>query len=357
MVLGFDETFVLDIDHRPNPTVSESGSIPLVDLSPLLAGAGGDQRGSPAPPWLVEQVEGACRDWGFFQVVNHGVPTGPLERVRSAAEEFFALAAEEKRRVRRDEENPLGYNDKEYTKNVRDWKEMFDFTADERMLIPASAEPGEKRLVEIKNRWPEYPPELREACKEYTKAVEGLAYKLLELISLTLNLPAKRLNGYFEESTSIIRLLHYPPCPSPHLAMGVGRHKDSGGLTVLTQDEVGGLEVKRKSDGEWVRIKPIPNSYIVNIGAIIQVWSNDKYESVEHRVAVNSEKERFSVPFFLNPAHDTMVRPLEELVSEEAPAKYHEYNWGMFLKARKTSNFKNLGVENLQISHFRKEGC
>lgn len=86
----------------------------------------------------------------------------------------------------------------------------------------------------------------------------------------------------------------------------------------------------------------------------MQVWSNDRYESVEHRVSVNSDKERFSIPFFFNPAHDANIKPLEELVSEESPEKYHEYNWGKFFKTRKNSNFKNLGVENIQIYHFRK---
>lgn len=115
----------------------------------------------------------------------------------------------------------------------------------------------------------------REAGKEYARAMEKLAFTLLELISLTLSLPAKRLNGFFhgQSRSTFIRLNHYPPCPASHLALGVGRHKDGGALTILAQDDVGGLDVKRKSDGEWVRVKPIPNSYIINVGDIIQVRS------------------------------------------------------------------------------------
>lgn len=94
---------------------------------------------------------------------------------------------------------------------------------------------------------------------------------LLELISLTLNLPPKRLYAFFEEQTTFIRLNHYPPCPYPDLALGVGHHRDSGALTVLYQDSVGGLDVKRRSDGEWVRVKPIPDSFVINIGDVIQV--------------------------------------------------------------------------------------
>ncbi|KAJ0961041.1 hypothetical protein J5N97_000942 [Dioscorea zingiberensis] len=348
MVIEVDQAFIQEAEHRPKPTISDAGGIPVIDLSPILRYPIPSDPADPFPDELsdlIAEIGAACQDWGFFQVVNHGVELELLERVQAAAREFFALPVEEKRRVKRDDVNPLGYYDTEHTKNVRDWKEVFDFILNE----------SESDLLQLKNQWPEYPPELREACEEYVEGVQKLAYKLLELIALSLNLPAKRFNGFFEDSTNFVRLNHYNPCPSPDLVLGVGRHKDSRALTVLYQDEVGGLDVKRKADGEWVRVKPTPNSFIINVGDIIQVWSNDKYESVEHRVSVNSEKERFSIPFFFSPALSTNVKPLEELVNEENPARYEEYNWGEFFKARKDSNFKKLGKENLQIYHFRKK--
>lgn len=114
---------------------------------------------------------------------------------------------------------------------------------------------------------------VRKACEEYVEDVKKLAYKLLELIAMSLNLPAKRLNEFFEDSISYTRLNHYNPCPSPDLVLGLGRHKDGGALTILFQDEVGGLDVKRKVDGEWVRVKPVHDSFIVNIGDVMQVCS------------------------------------------------------------------------------------
>lgn len=111
----------------------------------------------------------------------------------------------------------------------------------------------------------------REACEEYTQEVEKLALKLLGLIARSLGLPENRFNSYFKDQSTRIRLNHYPPCPSPQLALGVGRHKDGGALTVLAQDDVGGLEVKRKTDGEWVRVNPTPNAYIINLGDTLQV--------------------------------------------------------------------------------------
>lgn len=111
----------------------------------------------------------------------------------------------------------------------------------------------------------------REICEEYGREVEKLGFKLLELISLSLGLPADRLRVFFKDQTSFLRFNYYPPCPSPHLALGVGRHKDGGALSVLAQDDVGGLEVRRKSDGEWIPVKPIPDAYIINIGDAVQV--------------------------------------------------------------------------------------
>ncbi|XP_057494963.1 jasmonate-induced oxygenase 2-like [Actinidia eriantha] len=344
-----DSAFIQAIEHRPKLAVTEAEGIPLIDLSPL------NSSDPTAIARLVAEIGSACKNWGFFQVINHGVPLDCREKIESASKTFFTQSLEEKSKVRRGELNPMGYHDAEHTKNVRDWKEIFDFVVEIPTVIPASHEPDDKELKMLHNQWPEYPPNFREAWEDYTRETEKLSYKLLELISLSLGLPAKRFNEFFKDQTSFMRLNYYPRCPVPHLALGVGRHKDAGALTVLAQDDVGGLEVKRKTDGEWIRVKPTPDAYIVNVGDTIQVWSNDKYESVEHRVMVNSDKERFSIPFFFNPAHYTMVEPLKELLDgHQHRAKYEAFNWGKFVAARNVSNFKKLDVENIQIYHFRK---
>ncbi|KAK4477063.1 hypothetical protein RD792_016268 [Penstemon davidsonii] len=344
-----DPAFIQAIEHRPKSETIEVEGIPLIDLSPLNL----PEFNSDAVSHLVTEIGEACKNWGFFQVINHGVPLKASEKIQLAAKKFFHLPKEEKKKVSRDEINPYGYYDTEHTKNVRDWKEVFDFTLQNPMILPASHDPDDKDLRKLFNHWPENPPELREACEEYAAEVKKLSFKLLELIALSLGLTKDRLNDFFEDHTSFIRLNYYPPCPISDLALGVGRHKDAGALTVLAQDDVGGLQVKRKTDGEWILVKPTPNAFIINVGDIIQVWSNDKYESVEHRVKVNSEKERFSIPLFVNPAHYTLVEPLEELVGEQNPAKYKAYNWGKFFVTRKLSNYKKLDVENVQIYHFK----
>ncbi|KAG7022434.1 Protein DMR6-LIKE OXYGENASE 1 [Cucurbita argyrosperma subsp. argyrosperma] len=345
--LAFDASFIQPIQHRPKlEPVDPIDEVPTIDLS---------ISDSRSVEQLVSDIASACENWGFFQVINHGVPMELVARMEEVTKLFFDQGVDEKRKVKRDAANAMGYHDGENTKNVRDWKEVFDFLVKDRTLVPASHEPDDTNLRVLTNQWPQYPPGFRETCEEYAKELELLAYKLLGLICLSLGLSvADRLKGYFQdEQMSMVRLNRYPPCSSPDLVLGVGRHKDAGALTILAQDGVGGLQVRRKSDGEWIPVKPISNAYIVNIGDIVQVWSNDKYESVEHRVVVNTEKERFSIPFFFFPAHHTMVKPLEEVVNEQNPPKYREYNFGKFFASRNRSDFQKQKVENVQIDHFR----
>ncbi|KAL8525819.1 hypothetical protein ACS0TY_015167 [Phlomoides rotata] len=343
-----DPSFIQDAEHRANPQSIEAENIPLIDLSPLNLSSD-----SAALLDLVAEIGDACRNWGFFQVINHGVPSKCREKIESASRKFFALPKEEKSKVSRDVMNPFGYYDSEHTKNVRDWKEVFDLAVRDPIVFPASHEADDKELIELFNKWPEGFPEFRDACEEHIAEMEKLVFKLLKLVALSLGLPKDRFNTFFKDQTSRMRLNHYPPCPAPHLALGLGRHKDTGVLTVLAQDDVAGLEVKRKTDEQWILVKPCPDSYIINVGDILQVWSNDEYESVEHRVVVNGEKERFSIPYFLYPAHYTWVEPLEELISDEKPAKFKGYNWGKFRATRNYGNLRKLNVENIQISHFR----
>ncbi|CAL5333674.1 unnamed protein product [Camellia sinensis] len=273
--------------------------------------------------------------------------------MESVAKKFFALSEEEKGKVKRDINNPLGYYDAEHTKNVRDWKQLFDLAVENPAVFPASHEPDDQEIVEYFNHLPENLPEFREACERYAENVKTLGFKLVELISLSLGLPENRLTGFFKEGhASFIRINHYPPWPSPDLVLGVGQHKDSGGITILAQDDVGGLEVKRKTDGAWIRVQPIPDAFIVNLGDVMQAWTNEKYQCVEHRVVVNSDKERLSIGFFFNPAHHVNVESLSEFIDHLNPPKYRPYNYGKFFAARKVSNFKKLDVENIQLTHF-----
>ncbi|PNX79214.1 gibberellin 20 oxidase 1-like protein [Trifolium pratense] len=268
-MVEIDPDFIQAPEHRPKLNVIEAENIPVIDLSPILNNS--IEKDPLVFDELVKKIGNACKEWGFFQVINHGAPLESRQKIESVGKKFFGQKLEEKKKVRRDIVNVMGYYETEHTKNVRDWKEVFDFTVEEPTLIPASIDPHDKEVTHWYNQWPEFPPEMRETFQEYAQHMKTLALKIMELIALSLGLPPKKFHDFFKDETSWIRLNHYPPCPNPDIVLGCGRHKDSGALTVLAQDEVSGLEVRRKSDDEWVLVKPLPNAYIINVGDVIQV--------------------------------------------------------------------------------------
>lgn len=158
-----DVAFVQPLEHRPKPNNSAEivEGIPVIDLFQLTQNY--QSSGSiDAQTEIVSKIGNACRDWGFFQVINHGVPCELQQRVDATVKKFFDLSPEERRKVKRDETNPLGYYDTEHTKNVRDWKEVFDFTVIDPMVLPAAScqvHDQNYELHELRNQWPTYPPE------------------------------------------------------------------------------------------------------------------------------------------------------------------------------------------------------
>ena len=156
-----DPAFIQAFEHRPTPTIIEADGIPILDLSPIssLDHLPKTHVISKDMANLIAEVGEASEKWGFFQVINHGVPLEKLEKLELVARKFFALPLEEKNKVTRNEANLLGYYDTENTKNVRDWKEVFDFAVKDPTFMPISPEQLEAQLPV--NQWPDYPPELR----------------------------------------------------------------------------------------------------------------------------------------------------------------------------------------------------
>lgn len=152
-----DPAFIQALEHRPKSELIQADGIPLIDLSPLNS----PDFDPDALERLVSKIGEACEKWGFFQVINHGVPSQALEKIRLASRKFFWLPKEEKKKVSRDEVNPYGYYDTEHTKNVRDWKEVFDFTVLDPIYMPFSGEPDDTELKKLTSTWPDNPPELR----------------------------------------------------------------------------------------------------------------------------------------------------------------------------------------------------
>jgi len=324
--------------------------VPTIDLGPF-PGPDGDG--------VVTRVAEACRDWGFFQVVNHGIPADLVGRVWDETHAFFALPRAEKRRVARSAENPRGYYDRELTKNVRDLKEVFDFGY---LLHPELPDdhPANRAAVDGSNRWPEGVPGFRETMVEYFGACERLGRRIFEAFCLGLGLPAGTLAPHFEPHTSFVRLNYYPledPLDRQEAAgvtglgdLALGHHTDSGALTILLQDRVGGLQVQDGTD--WIDVPPVEGAFVINIGDMTQVWSNDRYRAALHRVRPMTRAARYSVPFFYNPSYETDCAPLP-IEGGEAP-RYRPINWGEFRRARTAGDFADYGAE-IQIADFRTD--
>ncbi len=325
-------------------------SPPIIDLTPL---AHGGEAG------VAAAVGAACRDWGFFQIVNHGIPEALIDKVWRQTAAFFDLPMAEKRQLLRSKDNPRGYYDRELTKNARDLKEVFDFGMEPYQDLP-SDHPKNRLPVDGYNRWPAGQPAFKETLTAYYKACEGLGQQLMQIFCLGLGVPRDRLTPYFgADHTSFIRLNYYPledplaPAESAGTTalgdMALHHHSDAGVLTILLQDDVGGLQCFAK--GEWFDVTPHPGALVINLGDMMQLWSNDTYVAALHRVRPITDRPRYSLPFFFNPSYATDCAPLEPLAATQG-ARYRPVNWGHFRQARTDGDYADYGKE-IQLEDFR----
>lgn len=333
-----------DLDQYP---VADSGAlidgVPVIDVAALVADVESAEARS-----AVDAIAEACREWGFFQVVNHGISVDLVGATWQETRRFFAAPADIRRAIMRTRENPWGYYNNELTKNKRDKKEVFDYTTDGRDPIYGAA-----------NRWPLLGDRFRSVLCEYRDACTVLSLKLLEAFCVGLDLPPAFMQDDFARShTGFIRLNYYPvrdpldgtDSAPPEADLGVHHHSDAGALTVLLQDAVGGLQVFR--DGYWHNIPPIEGALVVNTGDMMQVWSNDYYQAAVHRVLAMQETDRYSIPFFFNPTADTIVTPLPTTVSDSRPARYRPVPWSDFRARRTDGDYADYGPE-VQIADYR----
>jgi isopenicillin N synthase-like dioxygenase len=307
----------------------KTNSVPVIDINELRH------------PDTLAALDAACRHWGFFQVTNHGIPQDAIDDLFEEAHAFFERPLEFKREISRTKDNPWGFFDRELTKNEIDLKQVYDFG------------PGDGDA--IRPQWPRRMPGFRKSIHNYYRHSERLAYRLLAAISTNLGVsPGYLSRGFGRQHTSFLRVNYYPVCAgssSPRNGqMGVGQHTDAGALTLLLQDDQPGLEVF--GDNEWHLVEPRRDALVINIGDIVQVWSNDRYFAALHRVIASAEKSRFSVPFFLSPDYRTNYAPVPTMVTGDRPARYKEINWGEFRRRRADGDYADYGKE-VQIEQYR----
>lgn len=306
-------------------------TVPVIDI---------DRLHNPAS---LAAIDRACREWGYFQVTGHDIDQALIDEIFAVAREFFEQPREDKHRILRDANNPWGFFDRELTKNRLDWKEIYDFgPADGKFLRP---------------RWPSGPLRLRfePALRAYYASCQALALELLAAIASNLEVsPEVLAQGFDGAHTSFLRLNYYPRHPGgsaeEDVPFGVGEHTDSGALTLLLQNEQPGLEVCR--EGSWHLVPPLTGALLVNLGDMVQVWSNDRYKGVLHRVITNSAYDRYSVPFFLSPSYETTYEPLPTTITRHRPARYRRIHWREFRTLRAAGDYADLG-EEIQITRYR----
>ncbi|KAH6824337.1 2-oxoglutarate and oxygenase superfamily protein [Perilla frutescens var. hirtella] len=304
------DRYVKKPSDRPSLGGGSAGAeanIPVIDMAGLYSGDASLRRRTAA------LIDDACREWGFFQVVNHGVSHELLARSREVWREFFQLPLAEKQKLANSPATYEGYGSRlGVSEGISlDWSDYFFLH-----YLP----------VELRNeeKWPTLPVTCRELVAKYSREVVELCGKLMKIFASNLGLREDYLLEAFggdEELGACMRVNYYPKCPQPDLTLGLSAHSDPGGMTVLYPDEnVSGLQVRRGNT--WITVKPVPNAFIVNLGDQLQILSNENYKSVEHRVIVNSAKERVSLAFFYNPKGENVIKPAEELVTTEQPSRY-----------------------------------
>ncbi|KAJ7567431.1 hypothetical protein O6H91_02G146700 [Diphasiastrum complanatum] len=308
------EAYIQPQHERPNSGKPVHGeNLPLIDLSRL----NGDGRNQ-----VIEELRYACESWGLFHLVNHGFPQSSMDAMMEVGRHFFELPVDEKMRffgTKASSETRYGVvNFNSDDNRVLEWRDFL-------------FQPCHPLSDEIISTWPDVPLHYREIALEYCKNARALAVRLLALLSESLGLRDSFLNEAFKGHDQLMLINHYPPCPQPDLALGLTGHTDANGLTILQHDDVPGLEVLK--DGSWCAVSSIPNALVINLGDQMQILSNGRYKSIEHRAVVNSDKTRFSIATFCGPSYDAIIAPAAELIKQHPTqsAEYREVVYGEYL--------------------------
>ncbi|XVE49509.1 hypothetical protein DITRI_Ditri01bG0088100 [Diplodiscus trichospermus] len=311
-------TFPTDPDDQAFSDTKES--IPTIDFS-LLTSTIPDERSK-----VIQELGKACQDWGFFMVTNHGVPESLMKATIEACRGFFELTDEEKQEFKGNHVlDPIrcGTSFNVSVDKVLFWRDFL------------------KLFTHPEFHSPNKPAAFSEIASEYSKRVRQVAREILRGISESLGLEEdyidKALN--LENGLQVLVANLYPRCPQPALAMGMPPHSDHGLLTLLIQNEIGGLHVQHK--GEWIKVDPTPNSFLANIGDHIEILSNGKYKSVLHRAVVNNKVTRISIAVPHGPAMDAVVSPASMLLDDESnPPAYKAMKYKEYLELQQSSKLE-----------------
>lgn len=281
--------------------------LPVLDLSRFRAGPAERDR------FLVE-LRSAARDVGFYYVTGHGVPADVTRGIDALARRFFALPVEQRLEIENVHSPQFrGYTrtGTEHTGGTADWREQIDVGLERAAVAPGHDDPDWVRLIGP-NQWPAALPELRAAVLRWQDAMLRVSLEILRALAAALGQDECYFDAWFDEESALhLKIVRYPGRPEPDADQGVGAHKDYGYLALLQQDDVGGLQVEGP-DGRWIDATPLPGTFVVNIGEMLEIATRGYLTATRHRVVSPPVGvDRFSVPFFLAPRLDAVVEPLE----------------------------------------------
>lgn len=296
-----------------------SSPLPLIDISGLRSTDLAERQA------VARQLRDACQRCGFFYIHNHGIDSELIRAVQAQAELFFALPSADKLAV----DKALSSCNRGYEPlraqtleagSPPDLKEGFYIGNHLDEHDPRSR----GRFNQGPNQWPHGVEQFRPVMERYFAAANEVCERLMAGLALALELPEDHFAPLLEDAAATLRLLHYPPQPaqSPPGEKGCGAHTDFGAVTLLLQDDAGGLQVKAIDADQWLEAPPIDGTFVVNLGDLISRWTNDRYHSNLHRVINRSGRERYSVPFFYTGNLDLMVECLPTCLAPGETPKY-----------------------------------
>ena len=306
-------------------------SVPLIDI-------GGLEAADPAERSRVAAAIGrASIDVGFYYVTGHGVPASVVEEAVAAARRFFALPLEQRLEVAAGRSN-RGFTplfDSQHPDQKPDATEGFELGFEPDSGEPPPAEsPMFASPVFAPNRWPDM-GDFRAPVMAYYRATLALGVRLLRAYALHFGLPERHFDPLFTAPVADMRLAHYPESGAIRTVseFGTSAHTDHGVLTLLWQDDCGGLEVCLGEE-VWQPVPPVPGSLVVNIGELMTRWSNGRLRSTLHRVINRSGRDRFSIPLFLHPNVDTPIDPRSWPGVSDAEARFAPVSSSAYLADR-----------------------
>ncbi|KAL6906395.1 hypothetical protein ACP4OV_003996 [Aristida adscensionis] len=289
-----------------------TSAIPVIDLSKLCDPQSSQEERA--------KLGSACQHWGFFQLINHGVPDEVICNLKRDMSEFFKLPLEAKKAYSQLPNSIEGYGQVFVASEEQklDWADMFYLVL----------RPNESRDVRL---WPAQPPSFKTSIDRYSSETAKVARCLLEFMGKDMGAEPESLLEKFQGEPQGLRMNYYPPCRHADKVLGMSPHTDGAGLTLLLQvNGVPGLQIRR--DGKWFAVESLDGAFIVNVGDILEILSNGKYRSIEHRAVVHPSRERISAAVFHRPCQDAMIGPLPELVKDGGKARYRSLSYLDFMK-------------------------